>query len=57
MRHVAGLKDPISKDILQRMDQRIGRIIEATKAAGTYDHTTFVVLGDHGCTDFKILSF
>jgi predicted AlkP superfamily pyrophosphatase or phosphodiesterase len=57
MRHVAGLKDPISKDILQRMDQRIGRIIEATKAAGTYDHTTFVVLGDHGCTDFQNIIF
>ena len=56
-RHVLGLKDQKTKDVLTRMDQRIQRIISATQKAGIYDQTTFVVLGDHGAKDFKYVIY
>lgn len=40
-----------SKEIdfsLNRLDRRVGEIIKATKYAGIYDDTVFVLLGDHG---------
>jgi len=52
-RHVTGLMGPEIEDVLNRMDKRIGRIIEATKIAGIYDTTTFIILGDHGGTNFS----
>ncbi|MBC7959714.1 MAG: alkaline phosphatase family protein, partial [Vallitaleaceae bacterium] len=52
-RHVSGLHEPVTYDILRRLDQRVGRILEATKKAGIYDKTDFVLLGDHGGTNFS----
>ncbi|PKM94126.1 MAG: alkaline phosphatase family protein [Firmicutes bacterium HGW-Firmicutes-1] len=52
-RHVQGLHAPSIKTILERLDGRIGNIIEATKKAGTYENTTFILLGDHGCSEFN----
>jgi predicted AlkP superfamily pyrophosphatase or phosphodiesterase len=51
-RHVTGLFGPEIDQVLTRMDERIGHIIEATKVAGTYNDTTFIILGDHGGADF-----
>jgi predicted AlkP superfamily pyrophosphatase or phosphodiesterase len=34
--------------VAERQDAYIGRIIEATKQAGVYDKTTFIVVSDHG---------
>lgn len=53
VRHVKGLHEPSTKLILNKIDDRIGNIIEATKKAGTYEYTTFVILGDHGTSDFQ----
>lgn len=52
-RHHSGLYGDEKQSILREMDARIGRLIDATKKAGTYDQTNFVVLGDHGGADFS----
>lgn len=47
MRHRYGVRSAQAKQALQRLDGRVARIIRATKDAGTFDDTNFVVLGDH----------
>jgi len=51
--HLAGRSAPNLPDVLQRLDRHVRDIIEATKKAGTYERTTFIVLGDHGFADEK----
>lgn len=51
-RHVMGLKGEHVNSVLERLDNRIGNLIQATRKAGIYENTTFVLLGDHGSTDF-----
>lgn len=51
-RHKLGLHNPKDHEILQRMDDRLKRIIDSTKRAGTYERTTFMVLGDHGTNNY-----
>lgn len=36
---------------LQRIDSLVGKVVEATKEAGIFDNTVFVLLGDHGGID------
>lgn len=52
VRHIYGLNSPQAHKALKRLDQRVARLIAATKKAGTYDRTNFVLLGDHGTHDF-----
>lgn len=47
MRHRYGVRSDEAKAALQRLDGRVARLIRATKDAGTYDQTNFVILGDH----------
>lgn len=47
-RHKHGVMSTNALDALKNEDNRIGQIIQATKDAGIYDDTTFIVLGDHG---------
>lgn len=47
MRHAHGVSSREAKEALLRQNKRIGDIVNATREAGTYDETTFVVLGDH----------
>lgn len=47
MRHAYGVRSNEAKVALKRHDERLARIIAATKQNGTYDETTFIVLGDH----------
>ncbi|WP_239253926.1 ectonucleotide pyrophosphatase/phosphodiesterase [Listeria ilorinensis] len=47
MRHAYGVQSKEAKEALKRHNTRVRRIIEATKEAGIYDETTFVILGDH----------
>ncbi len=49
--HIAGRSNPNLPDILHKLDGHVHDIIEATKKAGIYDRTTFIVLGDHGFAD------
>lgn len=47
MRHAHGVRSQEARDALERHDARLARIIDATKQNGTYEDTTFIVLGDH----------
>ena len=38
-------------DCLELLDRQVGRIIQATKDAGIYDDTIFIMTGDHGGVD------
>ena len=42
MRHRYGVRSDQAKQALQRLDQRVGQLIQATKDAGTFEQTNFV---------------
>lgn len=46
--HTAGHDTPELYDIMAYLDGRIGEIIQATKDAGIYDETVFIISSDHG---------
>lgn len=48
VRHDFGVFNDKVNLSLERTDRWIGQIVQATKDAGIYDDTDFVVLGDHG---------
>lgn len=47
MRHRYGVRSTQAFHALQRLDQRVSKIIQATKEAGIFQQTDFVILGDH----------
>lgn len=51
--HPTGEHSQETIDALVRVDEQIGRVVEATKRAGTYGQTTFVLTGDHGITTYE----
>lgn len=46
--HKYGPRTPEALQVAEREDTYIGRIIEATKQAGIFDKTTFILVSDHG---------
>lgn len=46
--HTFGPRSPEALKTAERMDAYIGRIIQATRKAGTFDKTTFFLVSDHG---------
>nr|BFE31124.1 ectonucleotide pyrophosphatase/phosphodiesterase [Actinomadura rugatobispora] len=50
--HSGGDRDPRIPGALQMIDEQIGRLVQATKDAGVYGRTAFVITGDHGMTTF-----
>lgn len=46
--HTSGHDTPDYYAILAYLDRQIGRIVEATKSAGIYDDTVFIITADHG---------
>ena len=50
--HEGGDVDPRIPGALTEIDRQIGRVVAATKEAGVYGRTTFVLTGDHGMTTF-----
>ena len=46
--HRYGPASPLAQAAFNEMDGLIGRIVDATKKAGIYDQTTFIVTADHG---------
>ncbi len=52
VRHIYGLHSNEALDALKRIDRRIQTFINITKRNNTYEHTNFVLLGDHGTADF-----
>lgn len=47
-RHRTGLFSSFVKDAVKKSDEWTGRLIDASKEAGIYENTDFVVLSDHG---------
>ncbi|WP_010624239.1 alkaline phosphatase family protein [Companilactobacillus versmoldensis] len=47
MRHRYGVRSDEAMQALQRLDKHVAQLIQATKDAGTFEQTNFVVLGDH----------
>lgn len=54
-RHLYGTFSDKAREALKASDERLGKIIEASKKAGTYEDTTFIILGDHGFRDVKYM--
>ena len=52
-RHVHGDHCQEIEDCIKELDIAVGRIVQATKDAGTYEDTNFVFLGDHGQIDVQ----
>jgi len=49
--HKNGARTPAAFETAERMDGYVGRIIEATRKAGIFDQTTFLLVSDHGFAD------
>lgn len=47
MRHRYGVRSKEAMAALKRLDRHVGQVIAATRAAGTFEDTNFVILGDH----------
>lgn len=50
-RHYHGFSSNEAHAAIHRHDKRLGRIINALKESGIYDHSTIVALGDHSAID------
>jgi predicted AlkP superfamily pyrophosphatase or phosphodiesterase len=46
--HTYGTRSPQAVEIAERIDGYIGRIVEATRKAGIFEKTTFLIVSDHG---------
>ncbi len=53
IRHVYGVSGEEVHDCLRQLDILVGRFVDATIQAGTYDDTNFIILGDHGQIDIE----
>lgn len=47
MRHRYGVRSEDALKALHRLDEHVKQVIDATKEAGTFEDTNFVILGDH----------
>jgi predicted AlkP superfamily pyrophosphatase or phosphodiesterase len=47
MRHRYGVRSSEAMAALRRLDEHVKQVIDATKEAGTFEDTNFVILGDH----------
>lgn len=52
-KHLLGTKGPHINEVIERMDKRIGDIIDAVRIRGIEDKTTFLIVGDHGQLDVR----
>jgi predicted AlkP superfamily pyrophosphatase or phosphodiesterase len=57
IRHVHGVFSEQAYQVMDKLDRRIGTLIEALKAANVYETTNIVLLGDHGGNDFEHIIF
>lgn len=51
--HTYGPRSPEALKTAERMDELVGRIIEATRKAGIFDQTTFFLVSDHGFAEVQ----
>lgn len=52
-KHVHGTKGSHIEEVIERMDRRIGELVQATKDAEIYEDTTFIIVGDHSQLDVQ----
>ena len=52
-KHLNGTKGPHIEEAINRMDRRIGDIMQAVKERGIEDKTTYLIVGDHGQLDVR----
>ncbi|WP_062213864.1 alkaline phosphatase family protein [Streptomyces sp. NBRC 109706] len=50
--HRVGPDDPAIDERMVEMDRQLGRIVQLTRDAGIFEETAFVLVGDHGMTEF-----
>ena len=48
--HAEGPDGPNMAPLLAEMDRQLGRLVQATRDVGIFNHTAFIVTGDHGMT-------
>ena len=48
--HAEGAESPNLGPVLAELDRQLGRLVQATKEAGIYERTAFLLTGDHGMT-------
>ena len=51
MRHHHGVDSPEAHAAMERLDRRVGRVVEAMKKAGLWEETLFCAVSDHGQQD------
>ncbi|HJQ70466.1 MAG TPA: alkaline phosphatase family protein [Blastocatellia bacterium] len=51
--HEKGPRTPDAIAMAERMDDYIGRVVEATRRAGIFEKTTFFIVSDHGFAEVK----
>lgn len=51
MRHEYGTDSPQAHAAMERLDDRVGRIVRAVEKAGLFEETLFCVVSDHGQQD------
>lgn len=51
MRHEHGFHSEDARQALERLDQKLGELIQALRDNGTYEQSTIIVLGDHAHLD------
>lgn len=54
-RHRTGLFSPFVLKSLEKTEEWLTRIVEATKEAGIYENTDFVILSDHGHFSYETM--
>ena len=52
-KHLYGTKGPHIEDAIERIDRRIGDIMQAVKDRGIEHKTTYLIVGDHGQLDVR----
>ena len=51
--HAEGAESPNLGPLLAELDRQLGRLVQATKEAGIYGRTAFILTGDHGMTTWE----
>lgn len=58
VRHTLGVQSETARDQLRKHDCELGVLMESIRRYGDFEHTNFIVMGDHGQTDVpRVLNF
>ena len=58
IRHSLGVDTDFAREQLKKHDCELGVLMESIRRYGDFEHTNFVIMGDHGQTDVKrVLNF